>query len=110
MAEQATIMAEEMKPQKKVAFANRKYTNEEKRKMEEEELEQLVKEQKGEVEQEATTEPEESPDRKSLPTQKKKHLKSVTLICVDINSNRLKILRKRLKLLNLNLAKLHRKK
>jgi hypothetical protein len=59
MAEQA-IMAEEMKPQKKVAFANRKYTNEEKRKMEEEELEQLVKEQKGEVEQEAITEPEEA--------------------------------------------------
>ena len=51
MAEQATIMAEEMKPEKKVAFANRKYTNEEKRKMEEEELEQLLKEQKGEVEE-----------------------------------------------------------
>ena len=50
MAEQA-IMAEEMQPQKKVAFANRKYTNEEKRKMEEEELEQLLKEQKGEVEE-----------------------------------------------------------
>ena len=59
MAEQA-IMAEEMKPQKKVAFANRKYTNEEKRKMEEEELEQLMKEQNGEVEQKATTEPEEA--------------------------------------------------
>jgi len=59
MAEQATIMAEEMKPEKKVAFANRKYTNEEKRKMEEEELEQLMKEQKGEVEQEAA-EPEEA--------------------------------------------------
>jgi len=58
MAEQA-IMAEEMKPEKKVAFANRKYTNEEKRKMEEEELEQLMKEQKGDVEQEAA-EPEES--------------------------------------------------
>ena len=50
MAEQA-IMAEEMKPQKKVAFANRKYTNEEKRKIEEEELEQLLKEQKGEAEE-----------------------------------------------------------
>ena len=50
MAEQA-IMAEEMKPQKKVAFANRKYTNEEKRKMEEEELEQMLKEQKGEAEE-----------------------------------------------------------
>ena len=57
MAE-AAIMAEEMKPEKKVAFANRKYTNEEKRKMEEEELEQLMKEQRGEVEQEAV-EPEE---------------------------------------------------
>ena len=51
MAETAEIMAEEMQPQKKAAFANRKYTNEEKRKMEEEELEQLLKEQKGEVEE-----------------------------------------------------------
>ena len=59
MAEQATIMAEEMKPQKKVAFANRKYTNEEKRKLEEEELEQLMKEQRGEADQE-TAEPEEA--------------------------------------------------
>ena len=53
-----TIMAEEMKPQKKVAFANRKYTNEEKRKIEEEELEQLVKEQRGEAKEE--TEPQEA--------------------------------------------------
>ena len=46
-------MAEEMQPQKKVAFANRKYTNEERIKKEEEELEQLIAEQKGEaVEQE----------------------------------------------------------
>ena len=60
MAEQA-IMAEEMKPEKKIAFANRKYTNEEKRKMEEEELEQMLKEQKGEVEtEEKTAEPEEA--------------------------------------------------
>ena len=51
-----TIMAEEMQAPKKVAFANRKYTNEEKRKIEEEELEQLMKEQKGEAE---TVEPEE---------------------------------------------------
>ncbi len=50
MAESATIMAEEMQSPKKVAFANRKYTNEEKRKMEEEELEQLMKEKRGEVE------------------------------------------------------------
>ena len=52
MAEAAEIMAEEMQSPKKVAFANRKYTNEEKRKMEEEELEQLLKEQRGEVERE----------------------------------------------------------
>tara|TARA_R100001460_G_scaffold53543_2_gene92611 strand:- start:1051 stop:1932 length:882 start_codon:yes stop_codon:yes gene_type:complete len=60
MAEQATIMAEEMQSPKKVAFANRKYTNEEKRKMEEEELEQLMKEQRGEVEQEAAKPEEEA--------------------------------------------------
>ena len=54
------IMAEEMQPQKKVAFANRKYTNEEKRKMEEEELEQLMKEQQGEVEETPEAEPEEA--------------------------------------------------
>ncbi len=41
------IMAEEVKPETKVAFANRKYSNEDKRKMEEEELEQLIAEQKG---------------------------------------------------------------
>jgi hypothetical protein len=52
-------MAEEMQSPKKVAFANRKYTNEEKRKMEEEELEQLMKEQRGEVE-ETTEEPQEA--------------------------------------------------
>ena len=43
------IMAEEVKPETKVAFANRKYSNEDKRKMEEEELEQLIAEQKGET-------------------------------------------------------------
>ena len=52
MSEAAEIMAEEMQSPKKVAFANRKYTNEEKRRMEEEELEQLLKEQRGEVEEE----------------------------------------------------------
>ena len=50
MAE-AAIIAEEMQPEKKVAFANRKYTNEEKRKREEEELEQLIKENTGETEE-----------------------------------------------------------
>ena len=50
MAETA-IMAEEMQPEKKVAFANRKYTNEEKRQREEAELEQLMKENTGETEE-----------------------------------------------------------
>ena len=61
MAE-AEIMAEEMQSPKKVAFAQRKYTNEEKRKLEEEELEQLIKEQKGEVE-EQEPEPESSEEK-----------------------------------------------
>lgn len=43
------IMAEEMQTEKKVAFANRKYSNEDKLKKEEEELEQLIAEQKGET-------------------------------------------------------------
>ena len=71
MAEQA-IMAEEMKPQKKVAFANRKYTNEEKRKMEEEELEQMLKEQKGEVE-EQPEEQEAEPTNAEEKTFKKRY-------------------------------------
>jgi len=41
-----TIMAEEMQSQKKVAFANRKYTNEEKREREEAELAELLEQQK----------------------------------------------------------------
>tara|TARA_R100001460_G_scaffold40219_2_gene75342 strand:- start:495 stop:1370 length:876 start_codon:yes stop_codon:yes gene_type:complete len=55
MAEQA-IMAEEMQSPKKVAFANKPYTQEERIKREEEELEQLIKEQKGEVEEPAQEE------------------------------------------------------
>ena len=50
MAEQA-IMAEEMQPEKKVAFVNKPYSQEERIKKEEEELEQLLKEQKGEAEE-----------------------------------------------------------
>ena len=74
MAEAAEIMAEEMQSPKKVAFANRKYTNEEKRKREEEELEQMLKEQKGEVEE--TTEPkeqEEEPTNAEEKTFKKRY-------------------------------------
>ena len=74
MAETAEIMAEEMQPQKKAAFANRKYTNEEKRKMEEEELGQMLKEQRGEVEEEQqTAEPEEEPTSAEEKTFKKRY-------------------------------------
>ena len=72
MAE-AEIMAEEMKPQKKAAFANRKYTNEEKRKIEEDELEKLIKEQRGEVEQEASEPEEEEPTNAEEKTFKKRY-------------------------------------
>ena len=50
MAEQA-IMAEEIQPEKKVAFVSKPYSQEERIKKEEDELEQLLKEQKGEVEE-----------------------------------------------------------
>ena len=56
MAEQA-IMAEEMQPEKKVAFVSKPYSQEERIKKEEEELEKLLKEQKGEAE-----EPDEKED------------------------------------------------
>ena len=72
MAEAAEIMAEEMQSPKKVAFANRKYTNEEKRKMEEDELEQMLKEQRGEVE-EATEEVEQEPTSAEEKTFKKRY-------------------------------------
>jgi len=71
MAE-AEIMAEEMQSPKKVAFAQRKYTNEEKRKMEEEELEQMLKEQRGEVE-EAAEEAEAEPEGAEEKTFKKRY-------------------------------------
>lgn len=67
-----TIMAEEMQSPKKVAFANRKYTNEEKRKMEEEELEQMIKAQKGEVDEEPVAE-EAEPDSAEEKTFKKRY-------------------------------------
>ena len=53
-----TIMAEEMKPQEKKAFVTKPYSREEKIKKDEEELEQLIKEQKGEVEETKPEEPE----------------------------------------------------
>mgnify|MGYP003130678516 FL=1 len=67
-----TIMAEEMQSPKKVAFANRKYTNEEKRKMEEEELEQLIKEQEDATEK-ASEEQEAEPANAEEKTFKKRY-------------------------------------
>ena len=67
-----TIMAEEMQSQKKVAFANRKYTNEEKREREEAELAELLEQQKmakeGKVEEQ-----EEEPTSAEEKTFKKRY-------------------------------------
>ena len=72
MAEAAEVMAEEMQPEKKVAFATRKYSNAEKRKEEEAELEQMLKEQRGEVE-EAAEEVEKEPENPEEKTFKKRY-------------------------------------
>ena len=72
MAEAAEVMAEEMQPEKQVAFATRKYSNAEKREEEEAELEQMLKEQRGEVE-ETTEEVEEEPANAEEKTFKKRY-------------------------------------
>lgn len=71
MAEQMT----EEQPVKKVAFANRKYSNEEKRKMEEEELERLIAEQKGETDANDVSEEteEQEPETAEEKTFKKRY-------------------------------------
>ena len=51
-------MASEPQAENKVAFATRKYSNDDKRKAEEEELEQLIAENKGEAVEETEAEPE----------------------------------------------------
>lgn len=62
-----TIMAGEMESPKTVAFASRKYSNDDKRKYEEEELERLIAEQNGETaevkEEEQDQEPVNAEDR-----------------------------------------------
>ena len=68
-----TIMAEEMKPEKKVAFVNKPYSQEEKLKRDEEELEQLLKEQRGEVEEQETEPQEEEPKNAEEKTFKKRY-------------------------------------
>jgi hypothetical protein len=72
MAENA-IMAEEMQPEKKIAFANRKYTNEEKRKMEEEELQKMIEEQQGEAEAKPEEPQEAEPTNAEEKTFKKRY-------------------------------------
>jgi len=59
-------MAEEVKPETKVAFANRKYTNEEKIKRDEEELEKLIAEQKGDTTEEVQEEQPTNAEEKSF--------------------------------------------
>ena len=59
MAEaQAKVMVQDATPKKVMALASRKYSRDEKIKKDEEELEQLIAEQKGEVKEEVQEEPE----------------------------------------------------
>ena len=69
---EAVIMAEEMESPKKKAFVSKPYTQEERRKRDEEELEQLIKEQKGEAEAEAKP-VEKEPDSAEEKTFKKRY-------------------------------------
>jgi len=72
MAE-AAIMAEDMQPEKKVAFVNKPYSQEERIKRDEEELEQLKKAQRGEVEETAEEEQEAEPTNAEEKTFKKRY-------------------------------------
>ena len=67
-------MAEEVQPQEKVAFANRKYSNEERIKKEEEELAELIAEQKGEPETEEVEAEPTNAEEKSLRSYDRKSL------------------------------------
>ena len=58
-----TEMASEPQAETKVAFATRKYSNDDKRKAEEEELEQLIAENKGEVAEQVEAEPASSEEK-----------------------------------------------
>ena len=64
MSENMTVMASEVEAPRKVAFANRKYTNEERIKQEEEELQQLIKEHQAPKEQvQEEAEPDSAEER-----------------------------------------------
>ena len=74
MAEQATNEMVEQNTPKKAMFMNRPYSQEERVKKDEEELEQLIKEQKGEVEtSEEKTQNEEEPTSAEEKTFKKRY-------------------------------------
>jgi len=68
-----TIMAEEMQSTPKTAFVNKPYTQEERVKREEEELEELLKEQRGEVKAEPEEEKEAEPTSAEEKTFKKRY-------------------------------------
>lgn len=64
MSENTTVMASEVEAPRKVAFANRKYTNEERIKQEEEELQQLIQEHQAPKEQvQEEAEPDSAEER-----------------------------------------------
>ena len=73
MAETATVMAEEVQPETKKAFMSKKYSREERIKKDEEELEQLLKEQRGEVEEPVKEEEEQEPESAEEKTFKKRY-------------------------------------
>jgi len=68
-----TILAEEMQTPKKVAFVDKPYSQEERRKRDEEELEQLLKEQAGEGEETKEEEVEAEPTNAEEKTFKKRY-------------------------------------
>jgi len=61
-----TVMAEEVQPQEKVAFANRKYSNEQRIEKEEKELAELVAEHKNETTSEEAEEQPTNAEEKSF--------------------------------------------
>ena len=63
MSENMNVMASDMEAPKKVTFANRKYSNEERIKREEEELQQLIDEQKNPTERSEEREPDNAEER-----------------------------------------------
>ena len=68
-----TVMAGEMETPKKVAFANRKYSNEDKRKIEEEELQKLMDEQDESLKEQEVQKEEQVPETAEARSFKKRY-------------------------------------